>query len=111
MVIAVFTPMSRSSRVGPGIILRMAQIDRNIRQSAAKSQESIMYYNNVWRIRIYQSSRSGLLSGLQMIKKRMIITKTFRSDYLSHHPVFIPAERMNRRDASVLSGKDSFTLV
>jgi hypothetical protein len=26
-------------------------------------------------------------------------------------PIFIPAERMNKRDASVLSGEDSFTLV
>jgi len=26
-------------------------------------------------------------------------------------PIFIPAERMNRRDASVLSGEDPFTLV
>jgi hypothetical protein len=39
----------------------MAQIDRKIRQSAAKSQESIMYYTNVWRIPLYQFSRSGQL--------------------------------------------------
>jgi hypothetical protein len=60
IVIVVVTAMSLSSRVGPGMIIRIAQIDRNIRQSAAKSQESIMYYSNVWKIPVYQSSRSGL---------------------------------------------------
>jgi hypothetical protein len=59
-VIAAITAMSLSSRVGPGRIRRIAQIDRKIRQSAAKSQESIMYNSIVWRIRIYQSSRSRL---------------------------------------------------
>ena len=59
IVIAAFTAISRSSRVGPGMIVRIAQIDRKIRQRAAKSQESIIFYSNVWRIPIYQSSRSG----------------------------------------------------
>jgi hypothetical protein len=68
-VIAAITAMSWSFRVGPGRIRRIAQIDRKIRQSAAKSQESIMYYSNVWRIRIYQSSRSGLFSGLISMHK------------------------------------------
>jgi hypothetical protein len=47
IVTAAFTAMSLSSRVGKGWIRRIAQIDRKIRQSAAKSQESIMYYSNV----------------------------------------------------------------
>jgi hypothetical protein len=59
-VIAVFSAMSRSSRVGPGMIRTAAQTDRKIRQSTAKSQVSIMEYSTVWKIGIYQSSRSGL---------------------------------------------------
>jgi hypothetical protein len=47
-VIAVLTPTSWSSRVGPGIARTTAQIERNIRQSTAKSQVSIMYFNSVW---------------------------------------------------------------
>jgi hypothetical protein len=43
-VIAVLIATSWSKRVGPGRILTTAQIDRKIRHSAAKSQESIMKY-------------------------------------------------------------------
>jgi hypothetical protein len=52
------------------MIVRIAQIDRKIRQRAAKSQESIIFYSNVWRIPIYQSSHSGLLSGLLCMQKK-----------------------------------------
>jgi hypothetical protein len=43
-VIAVVNATTWSNRVGPGRILTTAQIDRKIRHSAAKSQESIMKY-------------------------------------------------------------------
>jgi hypothetical protein len=49
-----------------------------------------------------------------MYKKRMSDTTTIGSFYhvLSFFPsIFIPAERMNKRDATVLSGEDPFTLV
>jgi hypothetical protein len=64
------------------MIVRKAQIDRKIRQSAAKSQESIMYYSNVWRIRIYQSSRSGLFSGLPCMHKKNEQTKNTNVSFL-----------------------------
>jgi hypothetical protein len=43
-VIAVLRATSWSKRVGPGRILTIAQIDRKIRHSAAKSHVSIMKY-------------------------------------------------------------------
>jgi hypothetical protein len=58
IVIAVVIPISWSPRVGPGITRSIAKPARKIRQITAKSQESIMVYINVWRIGIYQSSRS-----------------------------------------------------
>jgi hypothetical protein len=42
MVIAAFTAMSWSSRVGPGITRNRAQNARKIRQSTAKNQASII---------------------------------------------------------------------
>jgi hypothetical protein len=70
-VIAVFIATNRSKCVGPGRIRMTAQIDRKIRNSAAKSQVSIMKYTTVLNIGIYQSSRSE-------IKKKNYLTKPAR---------------------------------
>jgi len=85
MVIAAVKEMIRSFRSGPGITRRRAQSARKPKESAAKSQVSIISWCTVGKRGIYQ--------------------------YCRLPSIFISAARMLLTDAPVISWEDPFTLV